>query len=1082
MSPESDVESYPLSSLQHGMLFHYLSGPDSGTDIEQMVCTLHEDLEPAILRCSWEHVVARHPVLRTSFRSEEGEDPVQVVHHEVSLPWHEHDWRGLPRSEQPQRLARFLVDDRHRGFNMSQAPILRLTLVRLGNEEYQLVWTFHHALLDGRSFPIILKEVFDFYESFRVGRTLNLPVPKPYREYIEWLQTLDPLQAEGYWRQKLEGFAGPTPLMVDRAWSAQEAGVDRQDDCRILINQATARALKTFARDNGLTLNILFQAAWALLLSRYSGEEDVVHGVVRACRKSTIEGADRMVGLFINTLPMRLRISPGDLLLDWLKQLRVDWSEMRAYEHTPLAQIQKWSRIPAGRPLFESIVMFENYELTSQLRAFGANWVNRSFRLYEQTGYPITVTVYSGDELCVQIEYDRTRFDRPTVTRMLTHVKTLLESMLRERHQRLSDLTPISEEESHQLLVEWNDTNKEYAERSVLHELFESQTRRTPDALAVVCGEQQLTYSELNSRANQLARYLQECGVGPDVLVGVCMERSLDMVVALYGVLKAGGAYVPIDPDYPHERVAFMLQDAEVPILLTQSKLVSRLPSHKGRLVCLDSDWKQVACKSAGNPAPTTSPENLAYVIYTSGSTGRPKGAMNTHRGICNRLLWMQDRYHLTEADRVLQKTPFSFDVSVWEFFWPLLVGARLVVAKPGGHMDPAYLIRLITELQITVLHFVPSMLSVFLEEPEVEGCRSLRHVICSGEALPFDLQERFFQRLPAQLHNLYGPTETAVDVTHWACQPNSERKTVPIGRPVSNTQAYILDRHLRPVPVGVPGELYIGGVQVGRGYHNRPELTAERFIIDHFRGSPGARLYKTGDLCRWLPDGNIEYLGRTDFQVKIRGLRVELGEIESALRTRPEIKEAVVMLQEVEGDKRLLAYVVPSGSGECTSTELRNYLQQKLPDYMVPAAFVFLRKLPVTPNGKLDRQALPNTAGAEFESRETWSPPDNEAEQKIAHVWKGLLGVDRVGRDSNFFDLGGHSLLMIRARGQLQHVFAKEVPLIEMFRHPTVRLLARYLMDHDTEVTALTRSREEIQAHRESARRRLLRRKVGVN
>jgi amino acid adenylation domain-containing protein len=520
-----------------------------------------------------------------------------------------------------------------------------------------------------------------------------------------------------------------------------------------------------------------------------------------------------------------------------------------------------------------------------------------------------------------------------------------------------------------------------------------------------------------------------------------------------------------------------MLEDAGAPVLLTQSRLVGRLPRHSGRVVCLDSDWERIGREGVANPAKVTAPDNLAYMIYTSGSTGRPKGAMNTHQGICNRLLWMQDQYGLRDGDKVLQKTPFSFDVSVWEFFWPLLVGARLVVAEPGGHRDAAYLVKLVREQGITVLHFVPSMLRVFLEEPGVEGCQSLRHVICSGEALPYDLQEQFFKLLPSQLHNLYGPTEAAVDVTHWTCRQEDERKVVPIGRPVANTQVYILDRYLQPVPIGVPGELHLGGVQVGRGYHKRPELTAEKFIPDPFSVDPKARLYKTGDLCRWLSDSAIEYLGRMDFQVKIRGFRVELEEIEEALRQHWGVREVVVMVRE-EAGKQLVGYVVLAGETACTTTELRDYLRQKLPNYMVPAAWVVLPALPLTPNGKVDRKALPLPgADAVAELSAAYVAPESETERKIAAIWQDVLGVARVGRNTNFFDSGGHSLLAIRVASKIQKAFARKLPITEVFRNPTVKLLAKYLTVHDGGVK-LTRSREQIEAHRALVQRHLDRRR----
>ncbi|MCA1603136.1 MAG: amino acid adenylation domain-containing protein, partial [Acidobacteria bacterium] len=515
--------------------------------------------------------------------------------------------------------------------------------------------------------------------------------------------------------------------------------------------------------------------------------------------------------------------------------------------------------------------------------------------------------------------------------------------------QRLAELPLLPEAEWRQM-VAWNSTEVEYPKGRCIHQLFDAQVERTPAAIAAVFENEQLTYRELNRRANQLAHYLRQLGVGPEVLVSVFMERSLEMVIGLYGILKAGGAYVPIDPEYPAERVAFMVQDSQAPVLLTQQRLAERLPQHVAYLICLDTDWPVIAREPGERCDSGVVAENLAYMIYTSGSTGRPKGAMNTHRGICNRLLWMQEAYQLTDSDRVLQKTPFSFDVSVWEFFWPLLAGARLVVARPEGHKDSAYLAALIVEQGITTLHFVPSMLHVFLQAPGVAPCRSLKRVICSGEALPFDLQERFFKRLSAQLHNLYGPTEAAIDVTFWECKPQGNRRIVPIGRPVANTQIYLLDAHLRPVPIGVPGELHIGGVQVGRGYLNRPELTAEKFIEDPFSDEAEARLYKTGDLARYLSDGAIEYLGRLDHQVKVRGFRIGLGEIEAVLGGHPGVREAVVLTREDRlEDKRLVAYLVPDQGRAFTIQQLlrfeREGLLAKQSRYELPNGMAIIHK-----------------------------------------------------------------------------------------------------------------------------------------
>ncbi|GAB1537529.1 hypothetical protein NUACC21_01740 [Scytonema sp. NUACC21] len=516
------------------------------------------------------------------------------------------------------------------------------------------------------------------------------------------------------------------------------------------------------------------------------------------------------------------------------------------------------------------------------------------------TGFDMdsVVLVYPSSDLLLSIGYDTRRFDSAAITKILGHLKTLLESIVANPEQQLRDLSLLTSQESYQLLLEWNDTEVEYPQHQYIHQLFEAQVERTPDAIALVFEDEQLTYCELNKRANQLAHYLRKLGVGSEVLVGICVERSLHMIIGLLAILKAGGAYVPLDPSYPKERLAYMLEDSQPGVLLTQQHLVESLPSHKAKVICIDSNWELIVNENTENPGCDITGDNLAYLIYTSGSTGKPKGAMNTHQGACNRLLWMQDAYQLTATDSVLQKTPFSFDVSVWEFFWTLMTGARLVVAQPEGHRNTSYLVDLIIQQQITTLHFVPSMLQTFLEVKGLEKCQSLVRVMASGEALPAKLQQRFFDRLDAQLHNLYGPTEAAIDVTCWQCQDSlTDQKTIPIGRPIANTQIYLLDKYLNPVIVGVTGEVYIGGVGVGRGYLNRPELTAEKFIPNPF-SKEGVRLYKTGDLARYLPNGEIEYIGRIDHQVKVRGFRIELGEIEAIISQHPAVRETVVVVR----------------------------------------------------------------------------------------------------------------------------------------------------------------------------------------
>lgn len=668
--------------------------------------------------------------------------------------------------------------------------------------------------------------------------------------------------------------------------------------------------------------------------------------------------------------------------------------------------------------------------------------------------------------------YDEEVLDKVAIDRMWEQFEALLNDIAVSKDRSIAELSIIPEKELKKLLIEWNNTITKYPDNICLHQLFEAQVERAPEAVAVVFEGKQLTYRELNCRANQLAHYLQSLGVGPDVPVGIFMERSLEMVIGIYGIIKAGGAYVPLDPEYPQERLAFMIKEARATVLLTQKHLSASLSKCDAKIICLDDDWSTIAKESSRNLAAGIKPENLAYVIYTSGSTGTPKGVMNIHRGICNRLLWMQDTYQLTGEDRVLQKTPFSFDVSVWEFFWPLLIGARLIVARPGGHKDSNYLVRVIQEQGISTIHFVPSMLQVFLDEKDVEKCLSLKRVICSGEALPYELQERFFAKLGAELHNLYGPTEAAVDVTYWECQRESDLRTVPIGRPIANTQIYILDPRLQPVPIGTPGELHIGGIQVARGYLNRPDLTAEKFIPDPFSKQPGAHLYKTGDLARYLPNGAIEYLGRIDYQVKIRGLRIELGEIEAVLSGHKAISQVVVVARENQShDKQLVTYFVPKLDSGVTVDEFRQYLQTRLPEYMIPQHFVKLDTLPLTSNGKVDRRALP-APQEDRQKDETYVAPRNEVERIIVGIWQELLQVKNVGIYDNFFGLGGHSLLLIRMRNRLQECFHKELSIVEMFRHPTIDMLAKFLTQKQKIQPSFTASQELARKQRESLKR----------
>jgi amino acid adenylation domain-containing protein len=1055
--------------MQQGMLFHHLMEPQSGVDIQQLVVHLPEEVDAGRLEAAWQWLVRRHDILRARFVWEGIEEPQQEIAAEVSVRFVVEDARHLSEHDQRERLASFLKTDRLRGFELDSAPMLRLTLFQWGGASLTLVWTFHHALLDGRCYPVLLREVFEAYAELAQGDITARAAPPPYRRYIDWLQHQNLADARLYWKEKLAGFVAPTPLGIDRPVPAEEPLYQQGEAWEILDSALTAR-LRVFAKENGLTLNALVMGAWAILLHRYSGNQDIVFGATRACRKSTVAGADEMIGLFINTLPVRLKLSPDDAALSVFKAARQQWLDMRPYEHTPLVQVKGVSEVPPTQPLFETLLVFENYRLDTAMRSLGGPWARRQVELHRLTDFAIRLLAYDGQELSFKIEFDRRRLDAAAIPRLLGHLRRLLEGVVTNPTETVGRLPILTEAEYKVLTVDWNRTDVDIPKRRTLHEWIETQVESTPDAHAVTFEGKDITYRELNHRANQVAHHLQGLGVGPDVPVGVFLERSLEMVVALLGILKAGGAYLPLDPDYPKDRLAFMLEDAEPPVLLTHSELVPVLPEHRSKIVCFDTDKASLDREPDTNPLQSCTRENLAYVIYTSGSTGRPKGVPNQHAGVVNRLLWMQGAYRLDGTDRVLQKTPYSFDVSVWEFFWPLMTGACLVVARPEGHQQPDYLVNVIREQKITTMHFVPSMLRIFLESQGVESCRSLRRVFCSGEALPLELQKRFFQLLGAELHNLYGPTEAAVDVTYWQCTPNSRLSIVPIGRPIWNTQIYILDKYLQPVPIGIAGELHIGGAGLARGYLKRPEMTAERFISDPFSGRARARLYKTGDLARFLPDGNLEYLGRTDHQVKIRGFRIELGEIEAVLCQHPAVREAVVIAREdVPGEKRLVGYLV-ARPPQPEVRALRELLKKKLPEYMVPALFVFLEKLPLTASGKADRKALPAPEQQQPELDGRFVPPETEMERKIARVWKEVLGMDHVSIDEHFFDLGGHSLLLVRVHGRLRETLRTEFPIVTLFEHPTVGSLAAHLSQLDSPAPKPTEQWRDRALHQQQA------------
>jgi amino acid adenylation domain-containing protein/non-ribosomal peptide synthase protein (TIGR01720 family) len=1025
---------YPLSPMQQGMLFECISAPESGAYVQQLFCTLRGPLELTAFESAWQKVIERHPVLRTLFTWDRGEKPLQVVRERVSLPFEVQDWTGLPDPEQEKRWLSLLERDRHRGFAFAEPPLLRIHMLQTAPNVYRLLFSFHHLILDGWSLPLLFKEVFETYKGETDAGHFAPARVRPYHDYVRWLQKQDVAGAEEYWRQTLRGFSAPTRVEIHSPGRANQAGEIYFEQQIQFLPEETAR-LQSVAKQHGLTLSVLVQAAWALLISRYSSQEDVIFGLTVSGRSAGLTGIESMIGLFINTLPVRTQVQPEQQLSLWLKELQARQTELSEYEHSPLAQVQKWSDVPAGTRLFESIVIFENYPLDSALLRGNYGFTVEDVQSVEVTNYPLTVTAIPRSDLRLIISYDRRLFDDNAMARMLGHMRTVLLNLAAVPQQRIREVPWITQTERSQLLVDWNQTATEGLPEQCVQAMFEEQVRRTPEAIAVTFDGCRMTYAELDRRANQLANHLRRLGVTQETYAGLCIERSLEMVVGILGILKAGGVYAPLEPSWPTQRKSHVLTQTHARVLLTSKRLRAGIGAFAGHVVCLDSDWERVSREQVCCPNVEMDPDSLAYVIYTSGTTGKPKGVMVSHRALCNHLRWMQAAFPLTPQDRVPQKYSLSFDVSVLEIFYPLLAGARLVMVPPTEYFDSASLMDFLIENKITAIDLVPSMLHALVQDQRFSSLATLRQITCGGDVLSRELQAQAVSATTARLANLYGPTEATISSTFWNCPDGESRPPVSIGRPISNTGVYILDRNNEPVPVGVAGEICIGGIGLARGYLDEPALTARKFVPNCFSHVPGERLYRTGDLGCYREDGNVDYLGRVDDQVKVRGFRVEPGEIEAVLRAHPAVREAAVLAHE----QQLVAYVA---GAEPEQDDLRQHLKEHLPEYMVPAHFVWLNQIPRLPSGKVDRTALPLPTSENAVRTKGYTAPRNTMEETLAAIWSAVLKLARVGVEDNFFELGGDSILSLQVVAQARQQGIRITPR-QLFESPTIGGLA---------------------------------------
>ncbi|MBW4673833.1 MAG: amino acid adenylation domain-containing protein [Desmonostoc geniculatum HA4340-LM1] len=1045
---EKNTSIQPLSFAQQGLWFINQLNPDTPTYNIPIVISFKGRISLAILQDSLNEIIKRHEVLRTSFVIVDGQ-PAQVINQAVPLTLAVEDLRSLSDSDRTQAAQRLVTELAQQPFDLSSQSLLRVKFLHLNNKYYQLLVTLHHIIADGWSIGILIKELAALYEAFSTGKVSLLPeLPIQYRDFVNWQRkSLDGESATptlgdriqpllSYWKQKLSGDLTVLNLPIDRGRSPVQTFKGAQE--KLVLSQTLREELKNLSRQQGVTLFMTLLAAFKVLLYRYTNQTDILVGSPIASRnKAEIES---LIGFFVNVLVLRTDLS-GELSFEDLLA-RVKSTALEAYIHQDLpfeklVEELKPSRDLSYNPLFQVIFVLQNVPKPNLSLSDVSVTYEESYN--GTSKFDLTLFMEDCEQgLVATCEYNTDLFNADTITRMLGHFQTLLESIVSSPKQHIKDLQLLTPPEIRQLLVEWNDTKTNYPQDKCIHQLFETQVEKTPNAVAVVFENQQLTYRELNNRVNQLARYLQELGVKPEVIVGMCMERSPEMVIAMLAILKVGGAYVPLDLTYPQERLTFMLEDSQAKILLTHTHLVKLFAKSNVDVVYIDRDSTLFSRQSTENLFSEVKPNHLAYVIYTSGSTGVPKGVAIEHQSCIALLTWARKIFTDDDLAGVLASTSVCFDLSVFELFVPLSWGGKVILVENALHLPSL-------TAEVTLVNTVPSIIAELLQ---VNGLPlSVRTVNLAGEPLQNALVQQIYQKNNniQKVFNLYGPSEDTTYSTFTLVKKGDH--SVTIGRPIANTQIYLLDAQLQPVPIGVPGEIYIGGAGLARGYLNRPELTKERFISYSLNNEFNSRVYKTGDLARYVTDGNLEYLGRIDHQVKIRGFRIELDEIENALLKHPAVQKIVVLVREDKpGDKQLVAYIVPEQDEILKINQLRIYLKELLPEYMIPSVFMLLDSLPLLPNGKVDRRALPVREELRPELTTTYQAPQSDIEKQIAKLWQEVLHLEKVGIHDNFFDLGGHSLLMLQINHQLRGILQRDISVVTMFQNPTIYSLAQNL------------------------------------
>jgi amino acid adenylation domain-containing protein len=1055
---------FPLSFEQRRLWFQQQLSPESPAYNVSVNVGLTGPLNIAALERTLHELLRRHEMLRAGFSVVDGE-PVQFVSPDARLTVRLEDLSTMSVGERKAEVQRLAAAQSVEPFDLGRPPLIRVALLlnvensvrnnvatNVKKDEHVLLVTAHHLVCDGASAVVLLREMGSLYDAFVNGKPSALP--KLSMSYFDYVRSQSaPAQQDAaatdlsYWRSRLADAPAVLRLPFDRSVDQQKAaGSARGGMCTFELPGSLSAALKAVGQRHRATLFMTFLAAFQELLHRYSGQDDVCVGTPILTR--SLPGTEALVGCLMNTLVMRTNLSGDPVFRELLERVRDITLEAFAHPAAPFDSIVEALR--PERNLEQSTV----FQVMLVVRNMGLQGLKMGDLTVTTLGWAAGAAVFDlllvvepGDRLRVTLEYNADRFEPATAARLLEHFRTLLEAIVEDAGRHLSELPLLSKAERRQVLVDWNATAVDLGEPRCLHELFEAEVHRAPNAIAVTSEEGRLTYRELERRANQLANRLRSQGVGQGSVVAICADPSLDAVAAVLGSLKAGAAFVPLDPTDPKARLASLLRDVRPQVVISQARVLESLPFPRAAIIALDVDRHVIAGEPTDKPTVAVTPDDVAYVIFTSGSTGQPKGVMVPHRAICNQVRWRHMAFPLMRADVVLQSTALTFDPSVWEMFGPLCAGASSTLLTVGGRQDVAYLAKLMAERGVTTLQVVPSVLEALLDEPGFSACTSLRQVFCGGEALTVNLQQRFFARSRAALHHLYGPTETAIEATSYTCRHESRSggRKVPIGRPIANVRAYVVDARLQLVPVGIAGELLIGGAGLAIGYLNLPDLTAERFIFSRFGDTPQERLYRTGDLARFLPDGNLEFLGRLDEQVKVRGVRIEPGEIEAVMATHPAIREAAIAVQSSQyGGLRVVAYVVTEArEGELETAGVRHFLKERLPAFMVPRSFMFLPRLPRLPSGKIDRRALPVPDHARADVEQGRQAPRDHVELQLARIWEDLLKYRPIGMTDDFFELGGHSLLAARLVCRIEQAFGHALPLSSVFEHSTLEQLA---------------------------------------